>query len=260
MKAGTRILRILAAAGLATVIGGNAASACQKIYALEFQVEEGGYDLYVNGVFVSRDDGYSAGTRPLMGKDWLVQGDNTVTIVFSDNAGAAKGDFAIVTGCMGEFEVGDPIAEASFDGAGEQTLSFTNEDAVEAAHTGAEAAGDDGLAAAVKRLQEAVAARDVDTVMAMHGPLLRDAKRLGAPVERISQMFEHLITEQTAELAGEWTVEAAMDGRIYVVLTEDRQAPVAIRVEEDDYTLNWMTGVYWGRYDGDWGVVALYSP
>lgn len=246
----------------AMVVASSAgALACNIVHTLGFEVEGGEHDVFVNGVFVSRDDSASFGSRPIFPRDWLLPGENTVTIAMRESDGMAKGSFQVTADCMGEMAENAPLASVSFDGPGEQVLSFSVEAAVEAEHLLAESSGQDGLLDAVARLQQAVAAKDADTVIAMHAPMMREAERAGAPLVQVRRMISFLVTEHPAALAEELASEAALDGKIHVVTTADRTAPVSIMINEDDgSSLTWRTGVYWGRYDGAWGVVALYNP
>ena len=260
MKPVFDLRRFLMALVSATLLQATSVSACELVHALDFKVESGKYELLVNDVFVSLDEGYSQGTRPLLGEDWLVEGDNTVTVNFLEEGGTPEATFAIVTGCLGEFPEGEPLASVTVDAPGTHVLGFTNGQPVDALHIRAEAAGDEGLAEAVARLQRAVEARDVETVIALHGPMMRDAERRGAPVDELRGMIGFLITQQEARLARDLVTTPAMEGRIHQVMTAEREPPVAIEVDQDGARFSWMTGVYWGRFDGEWGIVALFYP
>ena len=251
----------LALAAAILVASSASALACNIVHTLGFEVEGGEHDVFVNGVFVSRDDSASVGSRPIFPRDWLLPGENTVTIAMRERDGVAKANFQVTADCMGEVAESAPLASVSFDGPGEQALNFTVEAAVEAEHLLADPSGQDGLLEAVARLQQAVAAKDANTVIAMHAPMMREAERAGAPLVQVRRMISFLVTEHPADLAADLASEAALDGKIHVVTTTDRLAPVTIMISEDDGSmLTWRTGVYWGRYDGAWGVVALYNP
>ncbi|MGB0748978.1 MAG: hypothetical protein ACPGO3_09550 [Magnetospiraceae bacterium] len=234
------------------------ASACETVHMLNFDITEGAYDIRINGVFVSQDEGASSGGRPIMAHDWLQQGKNDVVITFAD--GPAKATFDIVTGCRGDFDTSEPLSSASFKKPGTQTLTFTYDDPIAAEFTKAEKAGEDGLMNAVATLQKAMADGDVDTVIALHAPMMREAERQGVPVDRIKGMLGELVGMKQATLPKDLSAEPALDGTIYVVTGPDRSAPVAVEIKEANGSFSWFSGVYWGRFNGEWGVVALYFP
>ncbi len=252
-----------AAAILTAAFAGVAHAACEKVHMLDYMVQKGAHEISINGVFIGRAekvDGSFSGGRPLLPYNWVIQGKNTIRINFYEKNKPVAGKFSVVTGCRGSFDRDPPIAEAVFDKAGVQTLTFDYPKPVDAAHARADAAGDDGLMAAVKALQSAVANKNADAVIAAHAELLKDAQSQGAPLPQIKAFLTDTIKTGKAQAPGGLRAESAMDGKVYVVLTNDKRPPVTIVKDDDDGELTWRSGAYWGRIDGRWQVIQLYRP
>lgn len=249
------VLRTAAlAASLGTALGAGGASACDVMHSLQHETDGGWYLLSINGAQLDHGAGTSSGARPL--QDWLVTGPNVVTADFRGDAGVMSGRFSILKSCRGEMPDETPVDSVTLDGSGVAELVFTHGGAVEAEYTKAEVAGDKGLMEAVTALQDAVRAGDIDKVMAMHAPMLREFARQGAPIDRVEEHMREMLAAEGPLLAQKLIAKPILGGRVYQVLDADWAPPVHIDIEANGGTLSWSTGTYWGRFDGEWAIVA----
>lgn len=232
--------------------GSFPAAACTVIHELAYPMSGDEYSIKMNGVFLSREDGGNGG-RPLM--FYLIPGENTVTVTQHDPKGTAE--LQIMKGCEGSFDREGPFDTASISGERSATLTFTNESNIEFASSRAKAEGQDGLMDAVKSLQTAVEAKDVDKVIALHAPMMEDAAKMGMPVDQLQNMYTFLFNAGVPTMERDLTVSEALDGRVFVVTTSDGKPPVTVRAEAEGIT--WRSGAHWGKVNGEWGVLNLYQ-
>ncbi|MEM9098625.1 MAG: hypothetical protein AAGC79_08870 [Pseudomonadota bacterium] len=228
------------------------AAACTVVHELSFRMEGTDYSIEMNGVLLVRDEGGNGG-RPLM--TYLIPGENTVTVTQHDPNGTAE--VQIMKGCEGSFDREGPFDTATLEGESTATLTFTSESDMKLAPSRAVAEGQEGLMEAVKALQAAVKAKDLETVMALHAPLNTDVINSGIPAESIPQFYGFLAEVDTVDLESDLQVTEALDGRVFVVTTADGKPPIAAYAAADG--LAWRTGAHWGKVDGKWGVLSPYQ-
>ncbi|MEM9046074.1 MAG: hypothetical protein AAGC81_15405 [Pseudomonadota bacterium] len=245
--------RTLFAGATALLLAGSLpAAACTVVHELSYRLSGNDYSIAMNGVFLSREDGGNGG-RSLM--IYLVPGENTVTVTQHDPNGTAE--LQIMKGCEGTFDRQGPFDTATISGEGSATLTFTNESDFKSVQNRASAEGQDGLMDAVKELQAAVEAKDVETVIALHAPMIEDAAKMGMPVEQLQGMYTFLFDEGVPDMKSDLTITEALDGRVFVVTTADGQPPVSVYAAAEG--IRWHSGVHWGKVDGKWGVLNLYQ-
>lgn len=93
----------------------------------------------------------------------------------------------------------------------------------------------------------------------MEGKVIADAASMGMPTERMADMFSHLFSEGTKTMHTDLRIEEATSGKVFVVTTSDRKPPIEVVVEEGNGRSMWRSGAYWGRINGEWGVLNLFQ-
>lgn len=249
----------MAAMFFAAIATPAAAQDCDVMHALQIDVEDGRFKVYLNGVYLYEDDdklikharGFS---------DWLVQGENLVRVEFDGKAG----DFSVIRVCRGAFpdETGDfpdadTVGEAKFDGTASKDMRFNREAPVEAEYMKAEIAGDVGLMAAIKKLQDAAASGDVDTVLAMHAPMFRDAERQGVSLDWLTTYMRDILSKNPINIETGLVAKPIMGGRAYQVLSAEQKSAISLNAVYNGTKVFWNSGTFWARFDGDWFVLAL---
>ena len=239
--------------GVALAMLTGTASACDVIHAVKYEISEGGFAMLHNGAVVHYGDEGEVGQYPLL--DWLVEGENTVTIEYRGDAGGNPSTFSLEKGCRGEFET-EILQEISLGKSEVKELTFINDTPVVSEYIHAQTENDVGLIEAVKAFQTAVKNGDMEYAMAVHAPMLRNFKRQGAPIESVKEHMLELLSDKNAFLSQKLSAKPIMDGLIYQVLSSDDGAPFQVTTEMNGGTLSWNTGTFWGKFDGEWAIVA----
>lgn len=246
---------------ISIAIPASTAMACNLEHALQTKITSGSYKVFVNDVYLDKylaNNVYvNAGSDPSIGggtfSEWLVEGKNTVRIEFDGDGG----EFLITEKCHGVRTDGKLVDQVAFDSPSSKTMSFVHNIPVAAEYLMAEIADDAGLMDAVKRFQNAVRARDADTVFAMQAPFFRDAKRQGIPIDSV-KLFTRAVLKTGAITAPESLVATpVMGGRVYQILDAGFRSPVSVTMTLEDGTNTWKSGTFWARFDGKWGVIGL---
>lgn len=236
-----------------------AAQDCDIMHALQIDVKDGRFKVFLNGVYLYEDDdklikharGFNA---------WQVQGENLVRVEFDGKAG----DFSVIRACRGafpdkngDFPDADTVGEAKFDGTASKDMRFHREAPVGAEYMKAEIAGDDGLMEAIKKLQDAAASGDVDTVMAMHAPMFRDAERRGMSLDWLTTYMRDILSKNPVDIATGLVAKPIMGGRAYQVLNAEQKSAISLNAVYKDTKVFWNSGTFWARFDGKWLILAL---
>lgn len=240
-------------ATLASAAIPNIAWACEVEHGLRSKTEAGSYTVFVNGTFFTKETEPSSGFGSAVFLDWLVTGENTVRIEYDGSAG----QFGITKGCKGEFPADEPVDQISFDQPGSKILKFNYDGLVESEYLKAEIAGDAGLMDAVEQLQNAVRARNADTIFALQAPLFRDAIRQGYSLDSPRMITRKLLSEGTLNITEPLVVTPVMGGRVYQVLGPAFERPVSATINDENGKFQWHSGTFWARFNGKWGIVGL---
>ena len=249
-----RLTKVLAVSALAAAAMTAGAKACEIVHALDFKAEDGGYEISLNGVLVLADATDSQKSGLLSFNDWLVGGENEIAISYAPN-GSGEAVFNLVKDCRGAYPEGPPEAVAAFSGGGEKRLSFVSDAPPPQSYDKAAPTDDAGLKEAVKRLADAVAAKDIDAILEMHAPMIADAAADGVTPEDFAGRFGFFVGEGEAEITPVATTTPAFGGAVWQAFNEAKQAPIALKVEKNGARLRFSTGAYWARIDGEWGIV-----
>lgn len=225
--------------------------ACEVVHGLRINVESGTYSVSLNDVFLyDGDDSLSSHERGMT--EWLISGENVVKVEFFGK----QGEFSIVQACAGSFAVGNFLSQIEFTSSASKELRFVHKAPVDAAYTDADIAGDKGLMDAVRKLQDAAKAGDVETLMAMHEPMLKDYEKRGGRIDYVRPYMRDILSRYPAEVAESLTAISVMGGRVYQVLGPDNQSPVEVSGDYDGGTFHWTSGKFWARFEGKWRIVA----
>ncbi|MEM7523939.1 MAG: hypothetical protein AAF360_09330 [Pseudomonadota bacterium] len=242
--------RALSAAIAAAVLSAGAASACDMIRLVDISLQNGGYQLYVNGVFVDEGSGGSIYSgKPL--RNWLVEGENTVTLDYEAESGTAS----LREGCEATFDKAITTAEIALSGASTAEMTFKVKEPVAAEYVKADVADEAGLMDAVAALRTAIANKDFDAFWALHAPMLREYERQGAPMELLEERYGELLKVMDPVYAEGLSAEPVLGGLVHIVRGADGAPTVSYEGKVDGSSIRWTTGTYWARFDGEWGVM-----
>ena len=254
-----RIIRAATAVTLAGTIASTSAFACDKVQYLSFEVEDGEFVAHLNGIEIfNHDGGYLQGGIPIRGG--LLAGENKVEIAYTDGGSGKDADFGINEGCDGGYPNETPVTRVLTKDSGTHTLTFVSEMATAPLPSPDDYEVTDGSGAldALHALQEAVKARDIDTVLAMHGPAFTKAEAMGMNMEFIRQFFTYAIENGEIEIDANPKIVALDGGRVYQMTTADGEPPITVSEKRDDGHMSWMSGYQWVRIDGKWGVLENF--
>lgn len=251
------VLVSLAIAALA-----SPAAACEKISVLVYAIDSGRAEARLNGVPVVSSGSEDTITGMLQIGHWYLAGDNVLEV---KSIGAdAKVRIELTDSCQGQMvdtRGGNDGTVQLVELEGERSVRkiIKREAGADTPYANAPAEGDAGLADAVARLRKAVAEKDVDVIVEMHGPMLKMAERMGMQGAdgMLRGMLGELLPAGKAIFEEPLMLEPAMNGRVHVATAgPDRKPPVILRQEQDDGSFQFTTGQYWARVDGRWLIVA----
>ena len=229
--------------------GGAAASACDIVHAYRYQMDDGAYSLALNGVHLRRttDPGDYSGGGPF--NQWLKEGENVLSLTMEQGTA----DISIIRACATDFD-GETLVEASVATGETANLTFFVETAPPAPYANVGALSDDGLADAVAALKAAMEARDFDTFYAMHEGLVMSATAQGFPEQALRGMMSETVADGEASYNDALIYEPVLDGRVWQVMTAEKQYPVVIKLHGGDTMVE--TGAFWTKIDGRWRVAG----
>lgn len=238
-------------ATLATVLSVGAASACEKVHVIEYNVGPGDATFTVNGVFYQKLS--DVGANMLNFIAWTQPGENVVEIAYS---GAGEATIWLAAGCMGQFRT-EPVSDKIALTDGEMTrFEFTETINTDPAFSKTSPSDDTGLATAYAAFRDAVIARDAAAVIAMLESFLDRAERQGYPRQTMVAHYTKAIETGEMEVLETGRFEAAAGGRVYQHLTDDRQPALVARYPtENGGTFTVPFGTYWTKTDGKWEVI-----
>jgi len=238
----------------------GAAAACELFHGVRVKMETGSYHATLNdvalkdtGVKLSSKNGSVSQSSYEYGlTEWLVPGQNIVKI----NYGGSAAEFAISARCKGSYDDDHIVDTVSFTSPSSQRLSFEHLGPLEDIYLKADIAGDEGLLDAVKTLQDAARAGDVDTILRMHEPMIKEFGRRMGSTGGITSYLRSILTSHPAVVEEVLTVTPVMGGRVYQIFGPDGQPPISVSGKTDDGSFSWPGGVYWARFGDEWAVVA----
>ncbi|WP_162651908.1 hypothetical protein [Lentilitoribacter sp. Alg239-R112] len=244
----------LALLGASISILTTAASACDIIHIVKYEVMDGSFAMLHNGAIVHHGSAGDIGQFPL--RDWIVEGENRVTIKYHGNSLEPPSTFSLEEGCHGEFET-KSVGEITFNNSGAKELQYMNNSNVSAEYTRAAVEGDNGLLEAVIAFQTAVKTGDIETAMTAHEPALREFARHGVPLDRVKEHMREMLAAEEYFIAEKLVVRPIMGGRVYQVTDSDFNSPLQVQFEMNGGVLSWKTATFWGKFDGKWAIIGL---
>ena len=244
------MLRALGLAAAFAAAGAFAARACDPVTLLEYDVQGGWWQIEVNGVYLdSGASQFASGGAPI--KDWLLRGDNTVTVKLE----ADKGDFSLYRICEDGSDRKD-FAKASLTGRSSEELGFSVEAPPLRLFLDQEPVSDDGLLKAVEDLKAAFTARDADAVWRLHAALQADmalnGQKTGAAQWQMGKVVENIEPDFAANLRA----RPVLGGRVWEVFGDDFAPPISDEVAMNGGSVPFQTGSFWMRRNGEWSVLV----
>ncbi|MEQ8744363.1 hypothetical protein [Parasphingorhabdus sp.] len=236
------------------------ASACELFHGVRVKMESGSYRATLNDVFLedrgtklsSTDGSVSQSSYEYSLTEWLVPGQNIVNIDYDGSAGA----FTIFARCKGSYDDDHIVDTVSFTSPSAGQLHFDHAEPLDDIYLKADIAGDAGLLDAVEKLQDAARAGDVETILRMHAPMIKEFGRRMGSTERITSYLRSILTSHPAVVEKTLTVTPVMGGRVYQIFGPDGRPPISVSAKTEDGSFSWPGGVYWARFGDKWAVVA----
>lgn len=238
-------------AALAALSAAPAASdACERIVLLEYDIENGGYQFELNGVYLEHGGGqFSSGGVPL--KTWLLPGENTLTVFFEGD----DGRFSLSSMCEDGGEA-RAIEETRLNGRANADLAFAADDPPRRLFSDAEPTGQAGLAEAVAALRTAYADRDADAFWALHAAMRADLALQGRSAGATEFKFRSALDGAGAAPASEIILRPVLGGRVWEALDAEFRPPIDVVVEANGGEVPLRTGAFWMKRDGVWSVLV----
>lgn len=236
------------------------ASACELFHGIRVKMESGSYRATLNdvalkdgGVKLSSTNGsVSQSSYEYRLTEWLVPGKNIVKINYDGTAA----EFTIFARCKGSYDDDHIVDTVTFTSPSSQQLSFEHHGPLEDIYLKADIAGDEGLLDAMKTLQDAARAGDVETILRLHDPMIKEFGRRMGSTERITSYLRSILTSHPAVVEKTLTVTPVMGGRVYQIFGPDGRPPISVSGKTEDGSFSWPGGVYWARFGDEWAVVA----
>ncbi|MGC3940903.1 hypothetical protein ACOTTU_24145 [Roseobacter sp. EG26] len=242
--------------GIATgaTLGATSATACDPVHQMEYKTTGGWFTMSINGAHLGHGGGGLIAGVQLV-QNWIVSGNNVVTVDFVGDPGTISATFKLVRVCDGSADK-EILKSSTFSGRRVEAFPFQINHAVDAEYTKAEVSDASGLMEAVEKFQRSVRSGKIDDAILLHEPMLRDYAAQGAPIETVKDHMREMLSNDDALFAQKLVAEPVLGGRIYQVLNADFASPFHVDVQESGGSLSWNTGTYWGKYDGKWMIVA----
>jgi len=238
----------------------GAASACEIFHGVRVKMDSGSYTGTLNdvllkdtGVKLSSNNGsVSQSSYEYRLSEWLVPGKNIVKIDYDGTAA----EFIIFARCKGSYDDDHIVDKVTFTSPSAKQLSFEHLGPLEDIYVKADIAGDEGLLDAVEKLQDAARAGDVETILRMHDPMIKEFGRRMGSTEGITSYLRSILTSHPAVIEEALTVTPVMGGRVYQIFGPDGQPPISVSGKTEDGSFSWPGGVYWARFGDEWAVVT----
>ncbi|MEM6622227.1 MAG: hypothetical protein AAF674_08375 [Pseudomonadota bacterium] len=243
--------RSLILAGVLASVTTATAMACERHYALEYDMGPGDAVLSVNSIFYQKMSCEDANLMNFIA--WIEKGENEVTVAYSGDGSAT---FWLISACRGSWD-NDIESDKIVLSDGEQTsFSFSQEIGVDPSFAKTAPTDDAGLADAYAAFRQAVEERDAPTVMAVLEEFIERADKQGFARADMVAHLTRAVEIGALEIAQDGAFEAVADGRVYQRLTPDRQPTIIARYESDTGG-QWTVplGTYWAKLDGTWQII-----
>ena len=234
---------------LAIMLAGQGAAACDPTTLLEYQVQNGRYQIEINDVYL--DSGASQfASGGVVIDDWLLAGANVVRVEID----ADRGDFTLHSLCENG-DVSETYDQASLNGRAEARLSFTAEASPPRAYLPQSPTTDEGLLDAVAALTAAMTDRDFDAVWDLHAAMRADLELNGRSVKAAAYQMRKITEAINPVVAPGLVTRSVLGGRVWEVFGDDFAPPISAVVEVNGGRVNFRTGSFWMRLDGRWSVL-----
>ena len=232
----------------AILLTGRGAHACDETILLEYQVNDGRYQVELNDVYLDSGGAQStSGGIPLT--DWLLAGENIVTVSIN----AAAGDFEVYAICDGGSNRRSFDA-ASLSGRQRADLSFGVVAPPPRLYLSAQPTDDDGLLEAVAALQSAMKAQDVDAAWSLHAAMRAEMEAAGRPMKAEAYQMGKIVENISPVLAPNLVTRPVLGGRVWEVYGDDFAPPVSAVVSVNGGQVDFRSGSFWMKIDGAWSV------
>lgn len=253
----------LAVAGLLLAPGQGAAADCEASWMLTYSAV-GNLFVAVNGAPVHRGGSENSYTGGAPIGHWLKAGENEVKIrlspIGSTPVEAHVEAARVCRGQMVETQGGNPgkVAEIALDKAGAGAATFQVDTPPSTPYDAAVVTDGAGVEAAVRKLQAAFKAGDVDTIVAMHAPMIAMAEKMGmrGAAEQFRGLFAQNLAKADLAYVDQLKVTPALDGKVQVASGPDDASPIDFRVKSDRGSLIFDTGIFWAKLNGEWLVIS----
>lgn len=238
------------AAAFATILIADAAFACARSYRVEYEVENGRYQIELNGVYLESSEGsFMNGDTGL--SPWFLRGENVVRV----ELGAASGSFDFYSICTDGSDRRSHGA-ATLEGDAEQKFSVTIDDPFPRVFQDAEPSTDEGLLEAVAALKSAIDARDFDAFWSRHGAMVADLENFDHPMKAEEWRMRKVVENIEPTYAPGLETYSVLGGRVWEVYGEGFAPPVEAMVKMNGGRYAFRTGSYWMKIDGVWTVLV----
>lgn len=255
-------MRIFALSALFLAVSIGQTAACEGgVVAMIYQPKGAAFIGEVNGVPVAdalKPGEDFTGTRRL--PPWLLPGQNEVMIeVMTPSPDGVAEVFLNCPGVFPESAGKNPnsFGVAKLDKPGRQTFSFEAPagSIMDLPYSNAMHEGDEGLDAAVKRMQAAFRAKDADAVADQYRTMAKVAQAMGEPVtyEQFKGMLGQVLPQADVTFLDEYEIRPAMGGRLRIVTGRDRVTP-PVFMEGERFRME--SARIWSFINGDWRLVA----
>ena len=234
---------------LAVMLTGQGASACDPTTLLEYQVQNGRYQIEINDVYLDSDASQFASGGVVI-DDWLLAGANVVRVEID----ADRGDFTLHSVCD-DGDVAETYDQASLNGRAEARLSFDADAPPPRIYLSQSPTTDEGLLDAVATLTAAMTDRDFDAVWDLHAAMRADLELRGRSAKAAAYQMRKVTEAISPIVAPGRVTRSGLGGRVWEVFGDDFAPPISAVVEANGGRINFRTGSFWMRLDGRWSVL-----
>lgn len=232
----------------AVSLAGQGAAACDETILLEYQVNDGRYQVELNDVYIDSGAAQStSGGIPI--KDWLLVGENTVRVSMD----AARGAFSVYAICDDGYGRRD-FDMAALTGKASASLTFTVLDPPPRIYLDAEPAPIDGLFDAVDALKAAMSDRDFDAVWTLHAAMRAELELAGRSTKAEAYQMGKIVEAIEPDFAPNLQARPVLGGRVWELFGDDFAPPVSDVVSANGGQVDFKTGSFWMKIDGAWSV------
>ncbi|MEM9045777.1 MAG: hypothetical protein AAGC81_13895 [Pseudomonadota bacterium] len=240
------------AGGLIASCIATGAAACEMVHTAHHEGSGGAYVMLLNDVEVGSGFARKGSVSLTRG---LLSGQNTVTINYAPMNDGDAARFSIHYGCKADPQSTQPVASVDFDGEASKSLVFDQETPVPLPYPGAQVTDGAGLEEAVRALQTAVLAKDVDAVLATQKPVVARLEDQGHSSDRIKQHITMMLTKGEIASAQGLIIVPQMNGLTWRVWGRQYQPAISVHLEQGSGDVYWTGGSRWIFVDGAWAVL-----